>query len=127
MHREIAKTHKDLVLYQMAFDAAMEIFELSKQFPQEEQDALTVQIRRSSRSVCTCLAQAWRMRHYDSCLPQLSACEAEAAKTQAWIEFAVKCSYLDIDSGRELYITYSQVIGNLVNMINNVSVALIGI
>ena len=128
MHKEIVKSHQDLALYQTAFDAAMKIFELSKEFPQEEQEALTAQLRRSSRSVCASLAQAWRKRHHEaSCLAQLNECEAEAAQTQAWIEFAVKCNYLDLDAGRELYLTYSQVLGNLVNMINNVTVSLLGI
>lgn len=58
------KTHEDLVIYQKAFNVAMTIFELSKQFPREEQYSLTDQIRRSSRSVCANLAEAWRKRRY---------------------------------------------------------------
>jgi four helix bundle protein len=56
------RTHEDLVVYQKAFDAAMKIFELSKRFPVEEKYSLTDQIRRSSRSVCANLAEAWRKR-----------------------------------------------------------------
>ena len=57
--------HRDLEVYQKAFDAAMRIFELSKSFPKEETYSLTDQIRRSSRSVCANLAEAWRKRRYE--------------------------------------------------------------
>lgn len=62
--REVIKDHKDLEIYKMAFDAAMQIFESSKKFPVEERYSLTDQIRRSSRSVCANLAEAWRKRRY---------------------------------------------------------------
>lgn len=52
-------------------------------------------------------------------LPSVRDCEAEAAETQTWIEFAVKCNYLDVDIGRELYGTYNKILGSFVNMINN--------
>jgi four helix bundle protein len=126
MERESIKSHKDLQVYQMAFDAAMKIFELSKKFPVEERYSLTDQIRRSSRSVCANLAEAWRKRRYEAAfVAKLNDCEAESAETQTWLEFAVKCNYLDVDSGRELYATYNRVIGGLVSMINNPSVWLI--
>lgn len=64
MGREPIKSHKDLEVYQIAFDAAMKIFELSKKFPVEERYSMTDQIRRSSRSVCANLAEAWRKRRY---------------------------------------------------------------
>ena len=113
------KTHEDLDVYRLAFDAAMEIFELSKRFPVEERYSLTDQIRRSSRSVCANLAEAWRKRRYKAAfLAKLNDCEAEAAETQVWIEFAVKCLYLKANSGRKLYETYNQILGSLVKMIN---------
>ncbi|HLP91303.1 MAG TPA: four helix bundle protein [Nostocaceae cyanobacterium] len=122
MERKPIKNHKDLEVYQMAFDAAMKIFELSKKFPIEERFSLTDQIRRSSRSVCANLAESWRKRRYEAAfLAKLSDCEAEAAETQTWIEFAVKCKYLDVESGRELYGTYNRVLGCLVSMITNPS------
>jgi len=100
----------------------MKIFEMSKKFPVEERYSLTDQIRRSSRSVCANLAEAWRKRRYEAAfVAKLNDCEAEAAETQTWIEFAVKCNYLDVDTGRELYRIYNQVLGSLVNMINNPS------
>ncbi|RCJ39104.1 four helix bundle protein [Nostoc minutum NIES-26] len=120
MQREPIKNHKDLEVYQMAFDAAMKIFELSKKFPLEERYSLTDQIRRSSRSVCTNLAEAWRKRRYEAAfVAKLNDCEAEAAETQTWIEFAVKCNYLDLESGQELYGTYNRILGGLVSIITN--------
>ncbi|MHC5823739.1 MAG: four helix bundle protein [Nostoc sp.] len=120
MEREAIKNHKDLKVYQTAFDAAMKIFEVSKKFPVEERYSLTDQIRRSSRSICANLAEAWRKRRYEGAfVAKLNDCEAEAAETQTWIEFAVKCNYLDVNTGRELYGIYNQVLGSLVNMINN--------
>ena len=121
------KTHEDLVIYQKAFDAAMTIFELSKQFPVEERYSLTDQIRRSSRSVCANFAEAWRKRRYKaSFLAKLNDCEAEAAETQVWLKFAVKCEYLSTEQGRELYSTYNQILSGLVKMINSPESWLIG-
>ncbi|MEQ9355266.1 MAG: four helix bundle protein [Coleofasciculus chthonoplastes F1-TOW-03] len=122
MSRNMLKSHRDLEVYKMAFDSAMIIFELSKKFPVEERYSLTDQIRRSSRSVCANLAEAWRKRRYEAAfIAKLNDCEAEAAETQTWIEFAVKCSYMDIQVGREVYGTYNQVLTGFVNMINNPS------
>ncbi len=104
----------------MSFEAAMRIYELSRGFPAEERYSLTDQIRRSSRSVAANLAEAWRKRRYAAVFAQrLSHSEAEAAETQVWLEFAVKCGYLDRDQARELYTLYDQILGKLVHMINN--------
>ncbi|MCT7986441.1 four helix bundle protein [Laspinema sp. A4] len=120
MGKEFIRSHEDVVVYQMSFEAAMRIFELSRSFPVEERYSLTDQIRRSSRSVCANLAEAWRKRRYKAAfLAKLSDCEAEAAETQVWLKFAVKCHYLEIEQGRELYKIYNQVLSGLVNMINN--------
>ncbi len=119
MENKKVKTHEDLEVYQNAFEAAMKIFELSKRFPIEEKYSLTDQIRRSSRSVCANLAEAWRKRRYKAAfIAKLNDCESEAAETQVWLKFAVKCGYLDRTSGREIYATYNQIIGSLVKMIN---------
>ena len=100
----------------------MKIFELSKKFPVEEKYSLTDQIRRSSRSVCANMAEAWRKRRYKAAfIAKLNDCEAEAAETQTWIDFAVQCGYIDLSEGRELYQRYNQVLSGLVNMINNPS------
>ena len=126
----VIKHHQDLEIYKIAFSTAMRIFELSKKFPVEEKYSLTDQIRRSSRSVCANLAEAWRKRRYEAAFrAKLSDSEAalkdtashKAAETQTWIEFAVKCGYLDRETGRELYGSYNQVLSGLVNMINNPS------
>ncbi len=118
--RETIKTHRDLEVYQMAFEAAMRIFELTKRFPKEEIYSLTGQIRRASRSVCANIAEAWRKRRYEAAfVSKLSDAETEAAETQVWLEFSVKCGYLDAEIGRELYATYDNILGKLVNMIQH--------
>ena len=115
---QVIKTHRDLDVYQMAFGSAMQIFELTKRFPKEETYSLTDQIRRSSRSVCSNIVEAWRKRRYEAAfVSKLNDSEAEAAETQVWLEFSVKCNYLDAAVGRELYITYDHILGKLVNMI----------
>ena len=118
--KQTIRDHKELKIYQKAFDAAMEIFHLSKKFPVEERYSLTDQIRRSSRSVCANLAEAWRKRRYEAAfIAKLNDCESEAAETQTWLEFAVKCNYMDVEDGRRIYGTYNQVLAGLVSMINN--------
>ncbi len=83
MEKNAITFHRDLKVYQMAFDAAMKIFEVSKKFPVEERYSLTDQIRRCSRSVCANLAEAWRKRRYVAAfVAKLNDCEAEAAETQ---------------------------------------------
>lgn len=98
----------------------MSIFELTKQFPKEETYSLTDQIRRSSRSVCANLAEAWRKRRYQAhFISKLSDSETEAAESQVWLEFAVKCEYVDREKAAELYKKYDEVIGTIVGMINH--------
>ncbi len=114
------RTHRDLEVYQLAVQAAMRIFELTKRYPREETYALTDQIRRSSRSVCANLAEAWRKRRYQAAfVSKLNDSEAEAAETQVWLEFSTKCHYLDPIVARELHITYDNILGKLVNMITH--------
>src|SRR4051795_5526906 len=104
---ERIQSHTELDVYRAAFDASMQIFEMSKGFPKEETYSLTDQIRRSSRSVCANLAEAWRKRRYEAAfVAKLGDSEAEAAETQTWIQFAVKCEYLPRDTGEELYREY---------------------
>jgi four helix bundle protein len=116
------RSHRELEVYQLAFEAAMQIFELTKAFPHEERYALTDQIRRSSRSVCANLAEAWRKRRYHGAfILKLSDAEAEAAEVQVWLEFTVKCQYLDAEVSSKLAGNYDYILGKLVNMINNPS------
>ena len=112
--------HQDLEVYKKAFTAAMKIFELSKSFPKEETYSLTDQIRRSSRSVCANIAEAWRKRRYEAAfIAKLNDAEGEAAETQTWLEFSVRCEYMEKVAGRELFKEYDEIISMLVSMINN--------
>ncbi|HEX3085997.1 MAG TPA: four helix bundle protein [Pyrinomonadaceae bacterium] len=112
--------HQDLDVYRKSFEAAMHIFGVSKQFPKEETYSLTDQIRRSSRSVCANLAEAWRKRRYEAAfVSKMNDSEGEAAETQTWLEFAVKCGYLNKEEGRALFKAYDEIISIAVTMINH--------
>ncbi len=116
----VAQTHFDLDVYQRAFEGAMRIFELTKHFPAEERYALTDQIRRSSRSVCANLAEAWRKRRYEAAFAsKLSDAEAEAAETQTWLQFAGTCNYLEMEIADQLIEHYDRVIGTIVSIIHH--------
>src|ERR1051325_7735013 len=105
------RTHRDLIVYQRGMSAAMEIWEASRSFPSEERFSLTDQIRRSSRSVCTNIAEAWRKRRYQpAMIAKLSDSEGEAAETQVWLEFAVKCKYMPRDRAAKLDRTYHAIL-----------------
>ena len=111
--------HTDLLVYKKAFEAAMLIFRVSKEFPKEEVYSLTNQIRRSSRSVCANLAEAWRKRRYKAAfIAKLSDAESEAAETQVRIDFATECSYLNGESALSLNKSYEEILRMLVAMIN---------
>ncbi|MCI0397751.1 MAG: four helix bundle protein [Chloroflexi bacterium] len=113
-------THSDLEVFQQGFDAAMRIFELSRSFPREETYSLTDQIRRSSRAVCSNIAEAWRKRRYTlAFVSKLNDAEAEAAETQVWLNFAVRCHYLDETTAQEIHTLYNHILGKLVNIINH--------
>ena len=110
---------RELEVYQLAMESAMRIFEASKLFPSEERYSLTDQIRRSSRSVCANISEAWRKRRYPKAfVSKLSDADAEAAETQVWLEFAVNCGYLSSDLGGELELVYDRVLGKLVTMLS---------
>jgi four helix bundle protein len=109
---------RDLDVYRMAMDAAMRIFNVSKRFPAEERYSLTDQVRRSSRSVCANIAEAWRKRRYaNHFVSKLSDAEAEAAETQVWLDFAVGCGYLDGSVASDLDVMYNHIQGKPVNML----------
>ena len=92
----IIRKHTDLKVFQLSFEAGMEIFELTKSFPKEEKYSLTDQIRRSSRSVSGNIAEAWRKRKYPkSFIAKLSDSEGEAAETQVWLDYSLKCEYIN--------------------------------
>jgi four helix bundle protein len=90
-----AISFKDTKLYKKAFEQAMSVFELSKSFPKEERYSLTDQIKRSSRSVCANLAEAYRKKRYPAhFVLKLTDCDAENSETNVWIDFAFSCSYI---------------------------------
>src|SRR5438046_4795210 len=114
---KLVTRHQDLEVYKKALELAMQLFELTKSFPKEEVYSLTDQVRRSSRSVCANLAEAWRKRRYEAAfVSKVSDAETEAAETQVWLEFAVKCRYVTRHSAATLYASYNEIISTLVTM-----------
>jgi len=116
---EKIRSYKDLRVYQLALDKAMEIFEITKTFPAEERYSLIDQARRSSRSVCTNIAEAWRKRRYKNAfIAKLSDAETEACETQVWLEFAFRCNYISKTTAESLDAAYNKIIGQIVKMID---------
>src|SRR5438477_5244539 len=111
-------THfKQLRVYQRAFAAAMRIFELSKAWPPEEKYSLTDQIRRSSRSVCGNIAEAWRKRRYENhFINKLTDADGEVAETENWLDFAFACRYIDESEYTYLTSEYEEITRGLVGM-----------
>lgn len=117
---EKIRYHTDLEVYQLAFDAAMQIFKFTKSFPKEETYSLVDQIRRSSRSVCANLSEAWRkIRYRAAFINCLNHVEAEAAETQVWILFSRECAYLPEQQADFLFKRYDHILGIIVKMINH--------
>ena len=109
---------RELRVYQTAFAPAMRIFELSKRFPPVEKYSMVDQIRRSSRSVCANIAEAWRKRRYKAhFISKLSDAEGEAEETRVWLEFAHRCRYMEQDDVDQLDDTYDKILGQLVRML----------
>jgi four helix bundle protein len=116
----VIRRHTELEVFQRSLKAAMDLFQLSKDFPLEERYSLTDQLRRSSRSVAANISEAWRKRRYPaSFVAKLSDAEAEAAETQTWIRFAESCEYLPEDEASKLLSDYDAIIGKLVTMIQH--------
>ena len=117
---EKIKSYRELNVYQNALDAAMLIFELTKRFPPEEKYSMTDQIRRSSRSVCANIGEAWRKRRYPAhFVSKLSDSEAEAEETRVWLDLALRCKYLSEAEASDLDNRYDKILGQLVNMITH--------
>src|ERR1700704_4121771 len=94
---------KELTVYTKAYELAMMVFELSKNFPAEERFALTGQIRRSSRSVCLNLREAWAKRRYEPhFVSKLTDCDGEANETDSSLDFARDCGYISDETHRTL-------------------------
>jgi four helix bundle protein len=114
------QSYRELRVYQSAMDLAMEIFELTKSFPPEEKYSLTDQIRRSSRSVCANIAEAWRKRRYKAAfIAKINDSETEACETQVWLEIALRCKYISEEKTNELIEKYDHLLSQLVLMIND--------
>ena len=97
------ETAKDLEVYKFAYELAMEIFELTKHFPPEEKYALTSQIRRSSRSVCLNLREAWAKRRYEAhFVSKLTDCDGENNETDSSLDFACSCGYISKEQHEHL-------------------------
>lgn len=113
-------SYKELKVYQNAFKSAMEIFNCTNDFPRTELYSLVDQMRRSSRSVCSNIAEAWRKRRYKAAfIAKLSDAESEACETQVWLEFALKCGFLDKEITDSLDRSYEKIQGQIVRMIDN--------
>ncbi len=114
------KKINETTVYKLAFDLAMKIFTVSKKFPKEETYSLIDQVRRSSRSVCSCLAEAHRKRLYPAYfISKVSDADMENSETQTWLEFALACTYIDQDSYSQLMKISEQVGSLLHHMISN--------
>lgn len=113
----VVRHFRDLRVYQAGFETASRIFELSKGWSKEERYSLTDQIRRSSRSVCGNIAEAWRKRRYvPHFRSKLTDADSEAAETQSWLDFALRCGYMDQGEHDALDAAYERISGGLVNM-----------
>lgn len=111
---------KELIVYKKAFRLAMDVYKLSKSFPKEEKYSLTDQIRRSSRSVCANIAEAYRKRLYiKSFICKLTDSDAENSETVVWLDFALECNYLSKENHTQM-LQEADEIGRLLNfMIQN--------
>ena len=114
------KSAKELRVYQRAYALAMEIFQISKHWPVEEKYSLTDQIRRSSRSVCANLREAWAKRRYEAhFISKLTDSDGENAETDTWLDFARDCGYLSVEEHKRLTADCHEVGGMLGSMLNN--------
>jgi len=119
---------KDLEVYKKAYRLAMDIFEISKRFPPEERFALTGQVRRSSRSVCLNLREAWAKRRYEAhFVSKLTDCDGENSETDSSLDFARDCRYITVEEHRDLSVHCAEVGKMLGGMIMNPSHFLIQI
>jgi four helix bundle protein len=111
---------RDLEVYQRSFALAVDIFQISKKFPNEERYSLTDQIRRSSRSVCANLAEAWRKRRYVAVFKnKLTDAMQEASETQCWLEICLACDYLDAERFKKMDDEYEEILSMLNSMERN--------
>ena len=118
---------RELRVYQAAIEASMKIFEITKAFPKEEIYSMTNQMRRSSRSVCANIGEAWRRRRYKAAfIAKLNDSETEATETQVWLELALRSGYITQEFNEEMFMEYESIIAQLVVMINQSEKWIIG-
>ncbi len=111
---------KDLIVYQKAYKLAMEIFEISKSLPKEEKYSLTDQVRRSSRSVTSCIAESWAKRRYEKAfVSKLTDSLGEEYETECWLDYTRDCKYIQTDTHERILSEYDEVRKMLISMINN--------
>lgn len=114
------RSYRDLDVYQNAIEATMIVFEMTKSFPPEERYSMVDQMRRSSRSVCANLGEAWRKRRYVAhFVSKLSDSEAEAEETRVWLDIALRCHYISQETFDDLDNRYDKILGQLVKMISS--------
>lgn len=115
-----AKSHRELRVYQLAFKSATQIHEITKKFPAEEKYSLTDQVRRSSRSVCANIAEAWRRRKYPkNFVSKLTDSDSEATETAVWIDFALHFEYITPALHKELSDHYDHICSQLTIMMSD--------
>jgi len=115
-----ANSFKDLIVYQKAYKLAMEIFEISKDFPKEEKYSLTDQIRRSSRSVTSNIAESWAKRRYEKAfVSKLTDSLGEEYETENWLDYSKDCKYIKEETHQRILSEYDEVRKMLISMINN--------
>ena len=118
--RKDIKHFRDLEVYEKAFKAAMRIYVITKSFPADEKYSLVDQIRRSSRAVCSNLAEAWRKRKYIAVFKnKLTDSMQEASETQCWLEFSLACTYMEEILFKEVDAEYEEIISMLNAMDKN--------
>jgi len=111
---------RDLIVYQKAYKVSMEIFLLTKCFPKEERYSLVDQIRRSSRSICANLSEAWAKRRYEKVfINKLTDCLGEEFETETWLRYSLDCEYIDENTYLNLMHQYEAVRKMLISMLNN--------
>ena len=111
---------RDLILYRKAYETSMEIFFLTKKYPKEEKYSLTDQIRRSSRSVCANVSEAWAKRRYEKVfMNKLTDSLGEEFETETWLSYSLDCGYIDKTEYINLMEKYDEVRKMLIAMINN--------
>ena len=111
----VSKGYRDLIVYQKAFDLAMRIFHITKKFPKEETYSLVDQIRRSSRSVCSNIAEAYRKRQYKAYfVNKISDADSENSETVVWLEFSLASNYITSELKQELE-SLAEEVGRILN------------